>query len=474
MSNPLVSVVIPAYNQAEFVGAAIESVLRQTYARVEIIVVDDASPDNTVDVVRQFDDPRVRLISHTENRRLPATRNTGMVASSGDLIAFLDADDFFHAEKLQAHVGFLRDYPEVGVSYNARFELNHSSETIREIWRPPLTVGLEDLMLGFPFAPSDMVVRRDWAFKVGLFNPAMGSAEDTDFPCRLALAGCRFAGIDRALNYRRYHSGRGRKNLPGRLNDVERALEAVFADPRCPQATLALHGTAIKHHLMVIVSLALMQGQTEFGQECVRRLVAIDPSVVDGYPGELLSFLLMESIADETVDHAALLREMLVQLPPELAWLSARYDWAVGQGYLWKGTRAVLWNRPQAGAAHFARAGELCAEIDNPFIGFVTQHLLNYAQEFGAEAAASAIDRLMPHFAQIGGRRSANRLRARYLVNRAFQAYRAGDYTEVPGEVVRGVASDPSYLGNRGLISILVRSLGKFTQRPMAARVHPH
>lgn len=58
----------------------------------------------------------------------------------------------------------------MGGSYNARFELNHSAKTIREIWRPPLNVGLMDLVLGFPFSPSDMEVRREWAFQVGLFE----------------------------------------------------------------------------------------------------------------------------------------------------------------------------------------------------------------------------------------------------------------------------------------------------------------
>ena len=208
-----------------------------------MIVVNDASTDNTDDVIRQFDDPRLKYIVHENNLRLSATRNTGMEASKGEIIFLLDADDLFHPDKLQAHVDFLQNHPDIGASYNARFELNHSSTTIREMWTPPLSVSLKDLVLGFPFSPSDTVVRREWAFKVGLFNPQVGTAEDTDFPCRLALDGCQFAGIDRALNYRRYHSGSGKKKFGGAHSRCRTCAGGNICQPalpgRCPR-----HGTS--------------------------------------------------------------------------------------------------------------------------------------------------------------------------------------------------------------------------------------
>ena len=135
MGSGLVSVVIPAYKQAQYVGDAIRSVQKQTWPDFEAIVVNDASPDNTSEIVRSFTDPRVKLIIHGENRGLSAARNTGILASSGKILALLDADDMFHPEKLQMHVGFLENHSNIGVTYNARFELNHSDTTIRGIWR---------------------------------------------------------------------------------------------------------------------------------------------------------------------------------------------------------------------------------------------------------------------------------------------------------------------------------------------------
>jgi len=460
MSSPLVSVIIPAYNQAEFLPATIHSVLNQTHQNFEIIVVNDASPDNTTEVMKQFTDPRIQYIVHEKNQRLPATRNTGMRASKGEILALLDADDLFHPEKLATHVKFLNEHPEIGVSYNARYDLNHSADTIRELWRPPVKVTLLDLMQGFPFSPSDTVIRRDWAFKAGLFNPEMGSAEDTDFPCRLALAGCQFAGIDRALNYRRYHSGRGRKNLEGRLNDVERTLTAVLADPRCPAEAKVLGLKAIKHHMLVIVSLALMQNETAIAQKYLYKLVELDSSVIDGNPCELTEFLLSELVTDDRVDHAKALRNMFTQLPQDFSYLATQYDWAVQRGFMWKAVRAIIWDRLDDGRNYFQRAAEAGAVVDEPLTQWATHHLLGYELERGAEATFTVLANLRPLLNQLTAH-GGDKLAGSYWVNQAFENYRAGDYKRVPAGVLQAWKHYPPYLMNRGVLSIFLRSLVK-------------
>lgn len=471
-SRPLVSVVIPAYNQAAFLGETIRSVLSQTFPHFEVIVVNDASTDDTDAVVHTCADPRLRYVRHETNAGLPSARNTGIRAATGDLVALLDADDLFLPGKLEAHVAFMAARPEVDVSYNARFELNHSATTIREIWQPPDTVGLVDLMLGFPFAPSDMVARRARLLEAGLFDPRMGSAEDTDLPCRMALAGCRFAGIGRVLNARRYHSGRGRKHLQRRRDDVARALEAVFADPRCPPGALGVRGAAMTHHLMVLVSLALMQHETGLARAFVRELARTAPTVLEGHPSALVSFLMMESVADDRLDHEALLREMMDQLPPELAWLEGQLAWAEARGHLWKGLRSLLWERTAPGHAHLARAADLHAGFDAPFTQFVTSHVLTYERAFGSSAGRSALDRVADGVRQVGGRRCARRFKASVLVNQAFERFHAGVTAGVPKTVARALVNDPSYVTNRGVLSMAVRSLlGGGRQRPRGAVV---
>jgi len=317
-----------------------------------------------------------------------------------------------------------------------------------------------DLVLGFPFSPSDTVIRREWAFKVGLFNPEMGSAEDTDFPSRLALAGCQFAGIDRVLNYRRYHAGRGRKNLEGRLGDVERALAAVLVDPRCTADVRAMGSKAIKHHMMVIVSLALMQNETTTAQKYLRKLVELDPAVVEGNPCELVEFLLSELITDDSADHEAMLKNMFAQLPQDFAYLSAQYGWAVQRGLLWKGIRAVIWDRVEQGRAYFKRAAELGATVDEALMQHTTYHLLGFEHERGSDATLKVLLNLRPILNQLTNR-GGDKLEGSYLVNRAFESYRVGEYKQVPGKVLRAWTRDFAYLLNRGVLSIFVRSLVK-------------
>ena len=114
--SPKVTVIIPTCNRAHLVGRAIQSVLHQTYEDFELSVVDDASPDNTEEVVASFDDPRIRYIRHKHNEGAPAARNTGVGISRGEYIAFLDDDDTWHFEKLERQLAVFESAPcEVGV-----------------------------------------------------------------------------------------------------------------------------------------------------------------------------------------------------------------------------------------------------------------------------------------------------------------------------------------------------------------------
>ncbi len=262
MSQPAVSVVIPVYNGADYLGEAIESVLDQTFTDFEIIVVNDASPDHTTRVVSDFDDPRLKYIVHEKNRGLPASRNTGVQASRGRFIALLDQDDIFHREKLQLHVAFLEKYPQVGVTYNSRFEFIHSFRIIRELWRAPRTVTLADLVLSYPFSPSDIVLRREWLYRIDLFDESnVFAGEDLNTNCRLALTGCKFGLVDRALNFRRNYPARFRKNLEGSLRTVFRNLDAVFADPRCPDEVSALRVSCLCQQLFGLGILGVGAGR---------------------------------------------------------------------------------------------------------------------------------------------------------------------------------------------------------------------
>ena len=113
----LVSVIVPTYNIEEYIAETIKSVLAQTYSHFELLIIDDESPDRSVEICRQFNDPRIRIISQ-KNRGLAGARNTGIRHAQGEYIALLDGDDIWLPEKLASHVQHLESNPDVGVSFS--------------------------------------------------------------------------------------------------------------------------------------------------------------------------------------------------------------------------------------------------------------------------------------------------------------------------------------------------------------------
>ena len=468
MKHVKVSIIIPTYRGSDHLGEAIQSVLDQLYPDWELLVVDDCSPDQTSEVLKQYSDPRIRTIRHEQNLGSDIARNTGLKASTGEIIAFLDQDDLFHPEKLQAHVAFLDRHPDIGFTYNGRFELNYSSKSVREIWRPPYAITLQDLVLWFPLSPSDVMLRREWALQMDLIGGSRG-AEIFHFG-RLYLDGCKFGCVDRALNYRRYHSGRVIKDLTGSCESEIHNQVRIFTDPRCPAEVKALRNIGHANIYQYWAFLAFAQGETTIGQEFIRNAIRYKPSILKGTPGELVDLLVINCIADENLDHAAQLQKIFAQFPQEIAWLSQQLEGALAQGYFLKGARATMWDRNEDGNKYFEEAIRLGFRIDKTLITQLASKLLDYEAEFGEDSAKKALQAWTPFVEQSGGKTSVRGLNGTYAANRAFQNYRMGEFGDIPGTVMRAVASDPKYLMNRGVLSVLLRStVGQWAKNPKVA-----
>jgi hypothetical protein len=457
--TPRVSVIIPTYNYADYVGKAVYSVLNQTYRDLEVVVVDDGSTDHTAQKIEGLhqEDERV-LYVYQPNGGASAARNAGFRAARGEIVAFLDADDAFHPEKLATQVAFLDEHPQVGLTYNTRLLVNPDGEPLFYLRTPP-SVGLMELVTGYPFTPSDMVMRREWIDKIGVWDTSFQqNSEDLDFWLRLALAGCKMEGVMRAFTFRQVHSGRVFRNLPGKMENCVRGLNTAFNSPDCPPEVQAQRQRAYATHYRTWGFQALAQGETALGQDFLRQALQLVPDLLADGARAFLRFMVWASIRDGD-EHEARLRTVFDGLPEGYEALGSHREWAVGRGYLERGVRDALWDRMPAAQRNFERAGQFAVKVDQALANNLAEQLIAYEIEHGAAAVQQALARLTPHLRHSGGGSLLRRVEGSHTITRAFREFQMGKYQQVPGSVLRAIVRDPALLADRGVLSIFARSL---------------
>jgi glycosyltransferase involved in cell wall biosynthesis len=179
-----ISVIIPAYNAERYIAKAIESCLSQTYAPSEIIVIDDGSTDGTAAVAESFPSP-VRVIRLAENMGVSVARNRGVQASTGDWIAFLDADDWFLPEKLERQRRCALENEKAVLIYTAfRLVSLDGSESAGRFFSPSELLPM--LRYRCPIHLSTVALRRDAFDSVGGFDPTHRTAQDWDLWLKIA------------------------------------------------------------------------------------------------------------------------------------------------------------------------------------------------------------------------------------------------------------------------------------------------
>lgn len=219
-TRPLVSVIIPAYNVADYIGAAIESALAQNYPNVEVVVVDDGSTDGTGAVIDRF---RSEVVVVTQaNGGLAAARNAGFRAATGDLFALLDGDDVWLPERLDRLVSFLEARPDLAMVTSDSWVMVGFEPTQRRSYpdrrkRPFPASEAEQIpeIARFNFLFVAVVFRRQLVDECGMFTvgPRRGirgsieGAEDYEMWTRFLLSGARAGFLDEPLGYYRVRPG---------------------------------------------------------------------------------------------------------------------------------------------------------------------------------------------------------------------------------------------------------------------------
>lgn len=297
---PLFSIVIPIYNVERYIRECLESVLMQTYSNFEIICVDDGSPDNSIKIVQQYIDPRIRIITQ-RNRGLAAARNTGINASRGMFVALLDSDDFWHPEKLQQHYRHLSNDPTIGVSYSASLFVDEHSELLGIGQNPKLAnIKPQDIFCRNPIGNgSAPVIRKSLLRKMArpveiggdiriqYFDENMRQSEDVEFWLRIALkTEYRFVGIKKPLTYYRV-------NMSGLSANLEKQYQAWLYSVRKnrelnPDFFNQWFSLGSAFQKLYLSRRAVKSGQTKTAFSLIHQALAEDIRIVAWEPSKTL------------------------------------------------------------------------------------------------------------------------------------------------------------------------------------------
>ncbi|MFC7228000.1 glycosyltransferase family 2 protein [Salinirubellus salinus] len=184
---PEVSVVLPTYNRAETLPRAIDSVLSQTLDDIELIVVDDCSDDDTKHVVSQYDES-VEYLRHQENRGAPAARNTGIKASQGNFVAFIDSDDEWKPGKLKSQLQVFKNskLTPLGAVYTGFKTINDGQEEIGTVPSKRGDIFTQQLMKDWVNPTSTVMVKSRCFEDVGLFDSELPARQDYDMWLRIS------------------------------------------------------------------------------------------------------------------------------------------------------------------------------------------------------------------------------------------------------------------------------------------------
>lgn len=180
--NPTISVVIPVYNVERYIRETLDSVFAQTLQDFEIIIVDDESPDRSIEICQSYQDPRIRIV-HQKNRGLAGARNTGIRNSCGKYIALLDSDDLWLPEKLEYHLKHLESNPEVGISFCRSAFIDDNSKPL-DIYQMPKLTGIDaaHIFCRNPISNGSVpVFRREVLEAIKFEDNLQGQPEDNYF-----------------------------------------------------------------------------------------------------------------------------------------------------------------------------------------------------------------------------------------------------------------------------------------------------
>jgi O-antigen biosynthesis protein len=241
---PQVSVVIPTYNDNWYIAKAIDSVLNQTYTDYEILVIDDGSTDSTCQILEHYGD-RINYI-YQKHQGVSIARNLGIEKARGDLISFLDADDYFLPDHLEQQVSCLAKQPSLGMVSSGWCRVDQHDNVLseNEPWRVLPKLNLETWLISRPVLPSAMTIRKEWLEKVNGFSSKFVLAQDIDLILRLAFQGCQADWSRKITSCYRSSASNATNNAVKQARFFDTVFNDFFAQDNLPRSIARLENQA--------------------------------------------------------------------------------------------------------------------------------------------------------------------------------------------------------------------------------------
>lgn len=276
----MVSVIIPAYNQGHYLGEAIQSVLEQTYENLEIIVVDDGSTDDTALVVGKFADDRLRYI-HQQNQGLSAARNTGIRNAKGDLLSYLDADDLFLPEKLEALQAEMKSLPDGGLIAGQAIPIDDRGVQCAKTFDRRIPTEPAEWVFWNPLHVGSVLVDRKWQNQVGFFDRQLRSYEDWDMWIRMARVGCPMRWVPKPVSLYRFHTEQMTRDGSQMTTANFMVLEKVFSDPELPTKWKNLRDQAYSYAHLRAAAHAYLVEDFPRASDHLSQAVTLNPALLE-------------------------------------------------------------------------------------------------------------------------------------------------------------------------------------------------
>lgn len=206
MDNYKISVILPVYNSAMYLGKAVESILNQTYKEFELIIIDDGSTDNSVDIIKKYTEERVKFFQ-SENKGCSYQRNFGLSIAQNKLIALMDSDDISQPTRFEEQINILRSHSDISIVGTNCMVMNEDGKIIGNRIYPTQKTEIDFITPIFsPVCHASIMGYKQSFIDAGGYNNNHRAAGDFDLILRLLLSGCKFYNIQKYLYIRRTHN----------------------------------------------------------------------------------------------------------------------------------------------------------------------------------------------------------------------------------------------------------------------------